>query len=198
LSLLANEMFSRAGRNVQIVKLPGERALLNANAGIDDGELFRVGGMEKKYPNLVKVPEAMMTFDFVAFTKPEKAFPVMDWTSLEPYIVGIINGWKIYETNVTGVAERKEVRDMELLFKLLKNDRADVVMADRWQGMYISKRLSISADVVEPPFATRKMFMYLHKKHARLVSKLASALVAIKQDGAYSRMYASTLKKLTE
>lgn len=193
LTLLAQDAFARIGLTVEIIRLPGERALSNANDGIEDGELFRIGGMEKIYPNLIPIPEPMMSFDFVGFTKPEKSFPVTDWTSLEPYVVGIINGWKIYEKNVLNTMGRTEVRNMDLLFNLLRNDRADVILADLWQGLYVSKQLSIPVVTLEPPFSSKEMFMYLHKRHKDLVPQLAAALAMAKNDGTYNRLYRQTL-----
>jgi polar amino acid transport system substrate-binding protein len=55
--LVATEAFRRIGVTVKTVKLPAERGLINANQGIHDGEMLRVGGLEKIYPNLIMVPE---------------------------------------------------------------------------------------------------------------------------------------------
>lgn len=196
LSLIAKEMFSRIGRNVQIIRLPGERALDNVNSGIEDGELFRIGGMEKTYKNLVPVPEPLMKLEFIGYTLAGKSFPVNGWNSLKPYNVGIINGWKIYELNVIDVRSRIDVRSMDLLFGLLKNDRADVVLADRWQGIYVSKKLGIKFEVLSPSFAEHAMFMYLHKSHLDLVKPLADALIEMKKSGIYKKIYDDTLGQL--
>lgn len=55
--LVATEAFQRIGVRVKTVKLPAERGLINANQGIHDGEMLRVGGLDKIYHNLVMVPE---------------------------------------------------------------------------------------------------------------------------------------------
>ncbi len=193
LSLIAQEMFSRIGHNVAIVRLPGERALEHANSGIEDGDLLRIGNMEKAYTNLVPVPEPLMVLEFTGYTLAGNSFPVRGWQSLQPYSVGIIIGWKIYERNVKEVAIRTDVRNMKLLFGLLKNRRADVVMADRWQGAYVGRQLGIDLDLLQPPFAETDMFMYLHKKHEDLARPLATALVEMKKDGTYQRIRDLTL-----
>ena len=57
------------GVELRLVKLPAERGLINANAGIEDGDLARITGLEKQYPNLVRVPEKLVDLDFTAFSK---------------------------------------------------------------------------------------------------------------------------------
>jgi len=64
LDKLTREAFSRIGYRVIIKSLPSERALINANKGIDDGEILRIDGIQKMYPNLVKMPEKMFNFEF--------------------------------------------------------------------------------------------------------------------------------------
>lgn len=41
---------SAARVKLRLVKLPAERALLNANAGIEDGDLARIAGLETHIP----------------------------------------------------------------------------------------------------------------------------------------------------
>ncbi len=189
---LAEDVFRRIGLEVEIEQLPGERALMVANAGYNDGELFRVGGLEKHYKNLIRVPEPIIKLDFTGFTLG-KPFIVKGWESLNPYDVGIIGGWKIYEKNIVGVLHRTDVRNFDVLFRMLANGRTDIAMASRWMGLYAMKKLNIPGVVLEPPFAQRDMFMYLHKKHAALVPKVAKALAEAKQDGTYQRLHDSVL-----
>jgi len=205
LTLLAEDIFKRIGLEVQIEILPAERSIMNANNGIEDGELNRVSGLEKIYPNLIMVPEPFISVDFVGFTKPRNHIPLanrnrstpdVSWRSLEPYIVGIIRGWKIYEKNVTGVAKRIDVRNINLLLTLLKNNRVDIVMATRVTGLYNSHKNDIAVSVIEPPFVTRNNYMYLNKRHAHLVPKLAAALAEAKKDGTYDRLYNRILRPL--
>jgi polar amino acid transport system substrate-binding protein len=66
---LAKALFKRIGVEVEVTTVPTERSLINVNSGIDDGDLFRVAGVEAEYPNVIRVPEKIMDNDFVAFTK---------------------------------------------------------------------------------------------------------------------------------
>jgi len=197
LNLLAEDIFRRVGVDVNIVILPAERSMQNVNQGIEDGELNRISGLEKIYPNLIMVSEPLISVEYTGFTKVGKnpfqnntiTEPIQSWSRLEPYIIGIIKGWKIYEKEVAAVKKRTIVRNMELLFKLLENDRADIIMVTRITGHYYSHKFGIATTIIEPPFDIRGNYIYLHKQHAHLVPKLTAALRAAKADGTYDRLY---------
>jgi len=185
---LAREMFKRIGVEVTVTRVPSERSLINVNAGLDDGDLFRVAGMEREYPNLVFVPEKMLDNDFVVFTKRED-IEIREWDDLKPYRVAFVIGWKPYELNVKGTRDLTKVRSIELLLPMLENDRADVVLMDRWQGGWIAKQQQFKGRVLEPPLLRIAEFMYLNKKHAALAPKAAKALADMKADGSYQKLY---------
>lgn len=193
--LVAREAFRRLGIEIEVVGLPAERALINANAGIDDGDLSRIPGLESEYPNLVRVPEKMMDFEFVGFTR-NLDFRVEGWHSLRPYAVGLVTGWKIYERNTREVRERITVRDPEELFALLALGRAEVVLMERWEGLWQARSAGMAVHTLEPPFARSEMFLYLNNKHAALVPRVARALADMKADGSYQRIFDAVLKPL--
>jgi polar amino acid transport system substrate-binding protein len=187
--------FKRIGREAQIVPLPAERSLINANRGINDGDLLRVEGIEKAYPNLVRVPVRLIDFEFVAFSK-KTVPPISGWNDFKPYSVAIIRGWKILETNVLGTAGLTKVEDAEILFRFLESDRADIAIYERLQGYHVIHKLGLTdIHVVEPPIIIKPMFLYLHKKHRRLIPALEKALKQLIQDGTYETIKARILSK---
>ena len=195
--LLVRELFRRMGMEAGVITLPSERSLLNANAGIEDGNIARIKGIEKKYTNLVRVPGKVVDFEFMVYTK-RADFPVTGWDSLKPYDVGFITGWKILEKNVTGTRSTARVRSREQLFALLDNQRVDVVIHDRWGGLWWLQQHKGNIHYLEPPLDARELFLYLNKKHKDLVPLAASTLAAMKQDGEYQRIFDLTLKPLLQ
>ncbi len=193
---IVKEALKRIGYELESIHLPAERALLNANAGIDDGDLLRIGGLQKIYPNLIQVPEKIMDMEFVVFSQ-HRSFPVFGWQSLKPWSVAIITGWKILEQNITDTAELTKVKNADLLFTLLLKDRTDMIVYSRWLGLaYIKKHNLKNIKILEPPLGKRHMYVYLHKKHRHLVPKLAASLRSMKQDGSYQRIFEKTLAQL--
>lgn len=194
LDLLFKAVFNDLGMEAEVIIYPTatERGMLNANEGVDDGLAMRVAGLEKQYPNLIRVPEPVIVNDFVAYTTG-KRFVTDNWVSLEPYVVTYIIGWKVFEQNVPKGKEITLVRDADQLFGLLKSNRADVALYERWQGLVKVREMGFKVQVLEPPLVRTNMYMYLHKKHAALVPKVSAVLAKIKQDGRYQHIVDTTL-----
>lgn len=188
LDTIVGEAFRRAGLHLKLVRLPAERGLINANAGIEDGDLSRIAGLENIYPNLLRVPEKTLDMHFVAFARAAK--PVQaSWEAFETLAVGHIKGWKIFEQNLLPATHVTTTDTAEQLFSILEKNRIDVALYDRWQGYALAKRMQISGiHVVEPPLAEREMFIYLHRRHAAKIPAIAAALRAIKAEGMYTRI----------
>lgn len=180
-------IFAQLGMTVQVLQLPAERALKNANSGFEDGDAMRVGGLEAVYPNLVRIDEPIISMDFITFSARPN-ITIKDWSSLKPYVVALITGWKIAEKNTQGVREVTRTNNADQLFDLLDNGRADVAIYERWQGASLSARKKSKARVVDPPLASVAMYLYLHKKHAALVPQVREILIALKRDGTVDRI----------
>ncbi len=193
-AMIATEMFRRINIDIEVISLTAERSLTNVNAGIEDGELSRIAGMEQKYPNLVMVPETMLRFDFMALTRDTK-ISLAHWDDLAPYTVGMITGWKMFEYNVKKARKIIKVTTDIQLLQMLNLGRIDVALFGRWESHYLLQKLNIDAHLIEPPLATVASFMYLNKKHRLLVAKVSQALAAMKRDGTYQRISEQTLGK---
>jgi len=196
LDRVANEAFKRLNLKLEIVQLPAERALINANNGTIDGEISRIAGLDKKYRNLVQVKEKIMDWEFVAYSYKNINLDA-GWRSLLPYSVSIVNGWKILERNVPSEVELTKVKNSEQLFGMLKLKRTDLIIYEKWGGKYYIKTKKINnVKLINPPLIVKEMFIYLHKKHSHLVSKLAASIKSMKIDGTYDKIVSETLKKL--
>ncbi len=188
LDVVASEAFRRVGLKLRLVKLPAERGLLNANAGLEDGDLTRIAGLETQYPNLIRVPEKLIDWSFTAFSKDPSI--AARWEIIRQHPVGHIKGWKIYEQRLANATQVVSVEDAAQMFRLLDLNRIEIALYTRWMGEALIRQQGIKGvHALEPPLATREMFIYLHKRHAALVPKLAEALRAIKAEGLYDRLY---------
>lgn len=193
--LIVKNMFQRINIEAKTVLLPSERSLINANTGVNDGNIARIEGLEKKYRNLVMVPGKIINFDFVAFTK-NKRLKIQRWQDLEPYNVAFINGWKVFEKKVTYYKSLVRTRDSAQLFNLLKKDRIDIALYDLWSGVWRVKQNTSQIYYLLPPIASYQLYLYINKKHENLVPQLSAALQSMKDDGTYQKIYDQTLNKL--
>lgn len=197
LDRIAGMAFEKIGGHLRLIELPPERGLLNANAGVEDGDLTRIEGLEAQYPNLIRVPEKLMDWNFSAFSK-RKDIQVDGWGSLLSYRVGFIRGWKIAESNLGGAAQVVLVEDEKELFDFVQKDRVDLVIYSREMGaVYVRRKSMFEISLLEPPVATREMYIYLNRKHYAVIPKLAQALRELKADGTYDREYRGSVSFAT-
>ncbi|MES9898881.1 MAG: transporter substrate-binding domain-containing protein [Sedimenticola sp.] len=196
LDMLAKEIFQRLGIELEVIILPAERALVNANNGVEDGNLLRIKGLEKRYPNLVRVPEKMMNSEFVGYAV-KTIPPKPGWTRLSDMIVTYPKGWKIFDVNVKNTEETVMVGEPLQMFALLQEGRADIALYEKWQGLLQAKNSGLKDyKVLDPPFVSMEMFMYMNKKHKALIPKVAKALQQMKEDGTYQKIFNQTLAPL--
>lgn len=187
--LVLREAYRRLGRAVKVQRLPGERALMYANAGRTDGELYRKLGLERQYPNLVIVPVPLLTFELVIFSRGT-SFTVNGWESLRPFTLGFVRGNKIAEENTRGMRV-EPVPNLELAFNKLVMGRTDLVLSHRASGMAVVRRLKLEGiTMLEPPLASFPAYHYVNIKHAALVPELTRVLRQMQADRTIERIQA--------
>ncbi len=200
LDTILKECFRRLGHTVDIRMLPAERCLRDSNAGIADGELGRIAGIDILYPNLIRVPEPIIqSRDFVAFSI-RRHFNTPSWKSLAPYNVGIVKGWKILEVNAMPAKSLLKVASTTALFNVLARDRIDVALSARTDGTATARKLGIASRVriMEPPLASLKLYLYLHRTHRKWVEPVSRTLQGMKQDGTFKRLRKAALDRKPE
>jgi polar amino acid transport system substrate-binding protein len=190
---LAIELFTRLGfRKIIIHNVPAERGLINLNNGTDDAILTRVAGLEKTYPDIVRITEVANIRSYTAFSR--KGIKLKSWDDLEKYDVAYINGWKIFDKNVKKYRSLIKVRAAEQLFGLLEKKRVDVVLYAHAAGNYMIRQLGLK-DIVAtvPALAKKKKYFYMHKRHTALIPEANRLLRQIKQDGTYDKLKQQTM-----
>ena len=196
--LIVAEIFKRIGLKGEVGFYESSaRALTNANDNLDQGVVMRVRGLEKKYPNLVRVDEPLIRNDFVAYSR-DLDLKTDSWESLKPYTVVYINGWVIFERNLSPSQQYHTVKTPGQMFAMLEKDRVDLVLYERWQGLQNALDSGVQVVVHEPALASVNMYMYIHKDFAEVAPKIAKALREMKQDGTYQDVYDRTLKVLAK
>ena len=191
-------MYQRAGFNLDVRRLPGQRGLKMVEDGIMDSTFMRVKGIIKRFKNLVQMDEPVFKRDFVAFSR-NPDITIENWDSLAPYNVAYVNGWKILEWNIKKYKSIQAVKNTQQLFQLLDNNRVDVIVYAKYAGLYTLKQMGIKdVHIVGKPFATKEMAVILNKKHKDLLPKLNATLKAMKEDGTYQKYFDKTLGQLIQ
>ncbi|MGE5475184.1 MAG: substrate-binding periplasmic protein [Bacteroidales bacterium] len=182
-NLFVAELFARLGLKAEVSFNPAAaRALQLADAGTDDGLAARIAGLEKDYPNLVRVPEPIFINDFIA-ASTGVAPAVRNWDDLRPHVVAYILGWQVFDNNLPPVRDLTHAKDSRQLLGMLKSGRAEYILHERWQAEWQARVQGVALTVQEPPLVSTPMYIYLHRRHADLVPRVAAELAAMKAEG---------------
>lgn len=177
---MAQQVFQRLAIPLTIAQLPSARALINANRGWVDGDMLRIAGLESRYPNLIRVEEPWLDMEFLALTR-DPAVRINTWRDIRGLDLAMIKGWKVFEDHVQGSRSLLRVNSADHLFNLLDKKRVDAILYDKRQGAYYSALYGMGD--LHPAGAVltvQPVYLYLHKKHAHLVSAIAEQLRQIK------------------
>ena len=189
---LVDAIFERLALEHQLVWLPSQRSLAFTNDGTHDGNIAGIRAIEQRFENLVRVPEKVFDFEFMVYSK-NPDLKITGWDSLEPYVVGIISGWKIVERNTRSARLVTAVNNYEQLLTLLEKKRVDLVVLDRVMGGWTLQQLGYDLSAIEPPIVNSPMFIYLHRKHERLLPLMARVISEMKRDGSFAAIYQRVL-----
>ena len=197
LDKIVTEAFSRIGLNVEILYSETAGSLSEVNNGLVDVEINRIEGIENSYPNLIRVDEPNMIMEFVAFSRTD--FEIDGWDSIRNLYIGIVKGWKIYETSTSGFPHVSYVPTETELFRMLNLNRLDIALYSKLSGYsHILEKGYTGMKALQPPLAEKPMYMYLHESRADLAAPLATALREMKKDGTYEKLVTETLKQIYE
>lgn len=194
-NIFVAELFSRLGLKAEVTFNPAAaRALQLADDGSDDGLAARIAGLEKDYPNLVRVPEPIFVNDFIA-AGAAPAGGILGWDDLRPHSVAYILGWQVFDNNLPAVRELTHAKDSRQLMGLLKSGRVEYVLHERWQAEWQARVQGVRLAVQEPPLISTPMYIYLHRRHADLVPRVAAELAAMKAQGRATAIMAQAMAR---
>ncbi|WED25259.1 transporter substrate-binding domain-containing protein [Vibrio sp. DW001] len=184
-SLVLHQAYRQVKIDIEIKEIPGKRSLFYANSGETDGEVYRVEGIESKYPNLIRIDVPIRTEKMYLFVKKGNEFSVKNWEDFpENHTLGYIRGTYFIENAVSIYRIKiQPSSSYENLIRQLDANRNSVIIMGI-KGERLIERLQLK-DIVrlDPPFHTLELYHYLHKRHAHLVSKITYVLQQMKNSG---------------
>lgn len=188
--------YKRLGIPIEIIQMPGRRALRESSEGRIDGEIHRVFSIGNDYPSLIRVPTPINYIEPTVFSKNER-FDITECPDLKDYRIGIVRGVRHAETCTQGMKHVQIVGHSNLLMQILDKGRVDVVITARINGLLQLKKLNLdSIYPLSPPLSRRLVYHYLHKKHKALVPKIDRVFKEMRESGELERLRENFLEKL--
>jgi hypothetical protein len=189
--------FGRAGKQVRISPMPGERSLIEANSGRLDGDAARFGSakVENQYPNLIRVQEPLLVSSTSVFSIQFSA-NIRNWSDIVDLSPGIVyvRGYKLVESRLSAMGLKQRafhVADHGKALRFLMAGRADVLIStEPAVRSYLSRREFRNAGIHRIGVLEKNaLHLYLHKRHAELAGRMAEILREMKADGTYRRLF---------
>lgn len=179
---ILKEAYAKMGFLVNVERFPATRALYMSNEGFVDGEIHRIGGLNRDYPNLLQIPIPIGKLEGVVFTI-NKDFKVDGFDSLRPYRIGVRRGIVFAERGTKGMDVHR-ADSVEQLLRSLIAGHVDIIILNKLEGRQIEKLFpGRGIHELTPPVLSLDFYHYLHEKHAHLIPQLTEILAEMKRSG---------------
>ncbi|WP_426337465.1 hypothetical protein ACN9MY_13510 [Pseudoduganella sp. R-31] len=165
----------RAGLGVKVSALSAERGMVLVNEGKLDGAIGRTMLAASSYPQLVAVPEPIYMYAPTAYSY-KKIDVSRGWKSLRGHTLCMRRGYNFTEERTAGMPRHRLDNDASLL-RMLKAGGCDIAIMGRSNKEVLAMQ-GHDPDLLQllPPLEEVPLYLFLHKRHAALVPRLAEAL----------------------
>lgn len=175
--------YNRLKIDISTLNLPAKRALMTANSGTVDGELYRIKNVQSKYENLIMIPVPIGKLEGVAITW-KKDIAITNWEKLSSQNVCFRRGVKFAEAGLSNI-RAQDVGTNKQLFRMLKTKRCDVIVIARITSIPMVSEFikSQKSKLYQSVLQSYPLYHYLHKKNKHLEPKLTKVLEEMEQEG---------------
>lgn len=180
---IIKEAYRRIGMTVEFHRYPVKRANLAADSGIVDGVLYRREGLEREFPNMIRIPVVIKRDDVIAVLR-DKSITINDWASLTPYAVGCLLGFDSAIQNLSPAQSAVTVNSAEKLYTMLELGRIDIIVDARTRALQMLDALDLNDFIiVEPPLLSVSLYHYINANRRNLVQPLTKTLTDMINEG---------------
>lgn len=180
---IIKEAYRRIGMIVEFHKYPVKRANLAADSGIVDGVLYRREGLEREFPNMVRIPVVIKKDDVIAVLN-DKSIKINGWDSLLPYTVGCLLGFDSAIQNLSPAQSTVTVNSAEMLYTMLELGRIDIIVDARTRAQQMLAILDLNDLIIaEPPLLSVSLYHYINANRRNLARPLTNALTDMTNEG---------------
>jgi ABC-type amino acid transport substrate-binding protein len=156
--------------------------------GTTQGELLRIKEIQKKYPNLVRIPYPISRLKSMALTlsgQPE----INGIEGLQDKNVGVLRGLE-YTNILTRNMDRLLLNSIESLFEILLAGRVDVIIFPELDARkYIkSHQLEDKVNISTYPIVDIPLYHFVHKDSKVVIELLNKKMSEMDKTGALAKL----------
>ena len=189
--------YEKLGIRMETSTLPSRRALLMADRGQVDGDLFRMEEIASQYPNLTQVPYPLMRGRLLGIVAPPHAdhLPKVDD---RPLLVAVRRGVLVAEITAKRLGMTPVLANSYQQMKsLLDQGRVDLMLVSDIEGLSPSNNSEWRDLVIlSEPVTQFSLFHYLNRHHSYLATPLAEALRELDRSGEKERLIEKARRNL--
>lgn len=192
-------VYARLGITVEFVDAAPKRALALSSSGEVDGEVQRIGGLEKTFPTLVPVRVPINDIEPAAFTTG-LTFSPSGWNSITDHHIGIVQGVGSSEAGTKGMAHVQAAVSLESLIRMLDAGRIDVMVTDAFSGQLAVASMGLAGRIrpLSPPLDTIPLYHYLNERRSDLVPLVEKAARDMEASGELARLRADLRQRMID
>lgn len=182
------EIYQSIGYKMNLARFPSRRSLVEANLGTTQGELLRIKEIQKKYPNLVRIPYPISRLKSMALTltgQPE----INGIEGLQDKKVGVLRGLE-YTNILTRNMDRLLLNSIESLFEILLAGRVDVIIFPELDAKkYIkSHQLEDKINISTYAIVDIPLYHFVHKDSKIVIELLNKKMSEMESTGALAKL----------
>jgi polar amino acid transport system substrate-binding protein len=183
-AVILNEAYNSLGIKLKYDVVPAQRALIESNNGHLDGVINRIKGIEKDFPNLIRIPTPICINTYAIYMIRGHKNVSIDFDKLTLAI-------KIGNTPMEQYLDKFQpykATTYEQLINMLIAKRIDAVAMNTaaYANAVSTGNIQTSIDhiiEVDYTFPIDYGYHYLHKKHFDLVPLISKKLAHLKREG---------------
>ncbi|MBR9870500.1 MAG: amino acid ABC transporter substrate-binding protein [Gammaproteobacteria bacterium] len=181
---ILKQAYQRLGVDASILITPSRRALMMAETGLVDGDLFRIRRVAQLYPNLIRVEHPLLHGTLKAVVrKNEEHFLALP---PEPSrAVAVRRGIIISELTAQNMGMIPVYANSNAqALSLLESKRVDVALFTFVAQFSPLKQKDLAnIHIIEEPLAAYDLYHYLNRRHWKLANALPEVLRQLEEEG---------------
>ena len=181
---LMETAYKQLGIDMTTIVAPSRRALLLADSGQVDGDLFRIHSVAEEYPNLVQTPYPLLQGKLYAVVH-DPGIRTLPKAKDAPLLVAVRRGIIISEITAKSLGmEPVPAEDYEQMRNMLEQKRVALALVADVEGLSPLTRSDWKHLTALPePVAEFQLYHYLHRRHEKLAQSLAEVLERLDREG---------------
>ena len=189
-AMLLNEISKKTGDEMELIILPPEKAMVMLQAGRIDAEIARIKEYSKDYNELIMVNEPVATIPFYAYSM-NKEIDITNIKALKKLRVAYVQG-QIFTSVFFKDHKLFSADSVRSGLLYLYNNQADIFVTDGFTAHRISQAINtaeLGIYKLEPPIAITNIHTFFNSKHTELAKRFEKALLEIKNEEKYKKVY---------